>query len=252
MTKLFKLSIDGPVATITLDNPETHSRLPADQLPDLKQMLVEIEANDSIRVLVITGAGTKTFCAGYNIGDIEASPGKKIDLGDLLGELERLPIPTICALNGAVYGGGVDLTLACDFRIGVDSMVLQIPAAKLGVHYYLTGLQRAVERFGLNMAKRLLLLAEPMNAEQLLECGYLDYSVPRDELKSKTAELCTRIAGYAPIAVSGMKLALNEVARGAVDTERLNKHVMKASQSEDLKEGARAFLEKRKPQFTGK
>ena len=108
MTKLFKLSIDGPVATITLDNPETHNRLPADQLPDLKQMLVEIEANDSIHVLVITGAGTKTFCAGYNIGDIEASPGKKIDLGDLLGELERLPIPTICALNGAVYGGGVD------------------------------------------------------------------------------------------------------------------------------------------------
>lgn len=252
MSQLFKLSIDGPVATITLDNPKTHNRLPADQLPFLQQMLTEIEANPNLRVMVLTGAGTKTFCAGYDIGNIVSSPGKKIDLGDLMGQLERLPLPTICALNGSVYGGGVDLTMACDFRIGVDSMILQIPAAKLGVHYYLSGLQRALERFGLNQAKRLLLLAEPMTAQQLEQCGYLDYCVPRDELESKTAEICARFSEYAPLAVQGMKLALNEIARGDIDLDRINKRIKKAGESDDLKEGAKAFLEKRKPVFQGK
>ena len=252
MTQLFKLSIEGPIARITLDSAETHNRLPADQLPYFKQMLTDIEANPALRALVITGAGTKTFCAGYHIGNIQASTSEKLDLGELLGQLERLPIPTIAMLNGSVYGGGVDLSLACDFRIGVDPITVQIPAAKLGVHYYLSGLHRAVEHFGLNIAKRMLLLAEPMNAAQLTACGYLDYCVPQDELESKTAEICARITEYAPIAVSGMKLALNEVARGSVDVERLNKHAMKAAQSEDLKEGARAFLEKRKPVFQGK
>lgn len=252
MNDLFKLSIDGPTATITLDNPKTHNRLSANQLPYLQQMLTEVEGNSELRVLVITGTGTKTFCAGYDIGNILDSPGEKIDLGDLMGQLERLPLPTICAMNGSVYGGGVDLTMACDFRIGVDSMTLQIPAAKLGVHYYLTGLHRALERFGLNQAKRLLLLAEPMDAEQLIQCGYLDYSVPKDELESKTAELCARFAQYAPLAVQSMKLALNEIARGGFDTDKINQRIIKASQSEDLKEGAKAFLEKRKPVFQGK
>jgi len=249
---LFELSISDSIATLTLNSPETHNRIPANSLSYLNQYLDTIENNKNLRVLIITATGNQTFCAGYDIGNIVDTNWSENNLDHTIGRIEELAIPSICALNGSVYGGGVDLSLACDFRIGVDNLKLRVPAAKLGVHYYMGGLRRAVERLGLSLSKRILLLAEPFNAEQLLSVGYLDQLVPAEQLETKALEMAERIASLAPMAVQGMKLSLNEIARNQLNETEAIRRMLLAFQSEDLVEGTRAFMDKRPPVFSGK
>ncbi|MCC6529811.1 MAG: enoyl-CoA hydratase/isomerase family protein [Pseudomonadales bacterium] len=252
MNTLCDLQLDGPIATLSLNRPETHNRLPAAELPHLLELLDRVEADARLRVLVLTAAGNKTFCAGFDISDIGSEPQSAVTLDDVVSRLAALSIPTVCALNGAVYGGGVDLSLGCDFRIGVEGMQLQIPAARLGVHYYPNGMRRLIELLGLGMARRLLLLAQRLTAEELLACGYLDQLVPLADLPLTTAQMAQRLTEHAPLAVRGMKSCLNQLARGLFDEARARQGMEAAMNSQDLREGARAFQEKRSPRFKGR
>jgi len=170
----------------------------------------------------------------------------------LVDQLEDLRIPTICALNGSVYGGATDLALACDFRVGVEGMELGMPASRLGVHYYLSGLRRYVTRLGLGAAKRLFLTGLPMDAKQLLEIGYLDEVVPAAELAARVDALAATLASRAPLAVQGMKRALNDVARGNSDRAEVEAAVTRCMRSEDLVEGLVAWKARRPPVFRGR
>ncbi len=251
MTTLFNLGIEGPVATITLDRVERHNVITAADLPRLDDCLGRVEDDDALRVLVLTGAGEKTFCSGFDIGAIGDTDWSENPLDRVLDRLENLPLTTICALNGSVYGGGADLALTCDFRIGVLGMRMFVPPARLGVHYHLGGLRRFVERLGLGPAKRLLLAAETFADAELLAIGYLDYLVAREELVSRAAALADEIAGLAPLALRGMKRSLNSIARGALDAEAAQAAMLACLRSRDFAEGAAAYAEKRTPRFTG-
>ncbi|MHA1113290.1 MAG: enoyl-CoA hydratase/isomerase family protein [Alphaproteobacteria bacterium] len=248
----FKLEIDGARATITLDNPPVKNRLLASDLPGLNDILAKIENDADIRVAVLRATGEHAFCSGYAVGDIGDTDWEKNPLEEVCDRLEALPMPTICALNGNVYGGAVDLTLTCDFRIGVPGMNLAIPAVRLGVHYWPNGLSRHVERLGLGLAKRLFLAQETFTGEQLLDLGYLDYLAPLDELAARTDELAAKLAGHAPLPMRGMKRALNQVARGNLDIEATKAAILECMSSEDAREGPRAFAEKRAPVFKGR
>ena len=243
------LTVEGSCATIRLNRPLLHNRLSPQDLACLNDLLGTAEQDRSLRSLVLTASG-KSFCSGFEIGALgEAESGDGRAFERLADRLERCRLPTICALNGSVYGGATDLALACDFRVGVTGMTLLMPAARLGLHYYCGGLQRYVSRLGVSAAKRLFLLAEPADTETLLRIGYLDEAVASDALISRVRELTAVLAQRAPAAVQGMKAALNDIARGDADLKAIDAASGANSHSPELIEGRKAWLDKRSPRF---
>ena len=181
-TPLFDIS--GARATIRLNRPKHLNRLQPDDLDALMQLFDRIEADPAVRVLVLTGTG-RAFSAGYDLGSIaerasgapeQETAGSAFEI--VVNRLEDLAIPTICRLNGGVYGGATDLALACDFRIGVDSCEMFMPAARLGLHYYKSGIKRYVSRLGADNARKLFLTAEKIGAAEMLRIGYLTAMAP--------------------------------------------------------------------------
>src|SRR5207237_5177380 len=131
----------------------------------------------------------------------------------VVNRLEDLAVPTICRLNGGVYGGSTDLALACDFRIGLDACEMFMPAARLGLHYYKSGIKRYVSRLGVDNAKKLFLTAQKITAPEMLRIGYLTAMVPLEMLDEEVDKLATILAGNAPDDMSSMQLALHALAR---------------------------------------
>ena len=248
------LHLQGGRATLTLNRPAHHNRLHVEDLRVLQQHFRALRDDPAVRLLVITGSG-RSFCSGFHLGDFDnepAQPGAGPRLfEETVDALEALPLPTLCRLNGSVFGGATDLALACDFRVGVQGMVLRMPAARLGLHYYPSGLQRYVNRLGLATAKRLFLLAETVPADDLLALGYLDRLVPPDQLDATVQQLADALDSGAPLALRGMKQSLDEIARGAFDLPTLRAREALCANSADLQEGRAAMAEKRAPRFTG-
>src|ERR1700722_6543500 len=182
------LNIDGARATIRLNRPKHLNRLQPDDLDALLKLFDRIEADAAIRVMVLTGTG-RAFSAGYDLNSVaegatstveEKSAGSAFEV--MVNRLEDIGVPTICRLNGGVYGGSTDLALACDFRIGVDSCEMFMPAARLGLHYYKSGIRRYVSRLGADNARKLFLTAQKIGAAEMLRIGYLTTMVPAEAL----------------------------------------------------------------------
>ena len=247
------LSVTGLVATIQLNRPAVHNRLEPEDLAEFSRLLATVETEGAVRVLVVTATGA-SFSSGFNIGKLGAQDGAPaaVSFEQVADRLERFALPTICALNGSVYGGATDLALACDFRIGVLGMALVMPAARLGLHYYAGGLRRYVARLGLGAAKRLFLTAAKQDTAELLRIGYLDEAVAPEALMPRTLALAATLAANAPLAVQGMKRCLNDIARGDADPAVIEAYVDRSAQSADLREGQAAWLQKRSPVFTGR
>jgi enoyl-CoA hydratase/carnithine racemase len=255
------LTTDGAVATIRLNRPRVMNRIEPADLAALSRIFAEINASDAIRVVVLTGTG-KAFSSGYHLGDLAERtskgdapkpaepPGPTFE--QVADQLEDLRVPTICRLNGGVYGGSTDLALACDFRIGHTGIEMFMPAGRLGVHYYKSGVKRYVTRLGVNNAKMLFLTARKVGAQEMREIGYLTELCAPDELDARVAALAETLAANAPLSVSGIKLSINEFARQGFDDEAFLERYLRCQQSEDLKEGLAAFKEKRKPAFRGR
>ena len=248
------LAIDGARATIRLNRPRHLNRLQPEDLDALLKLFDRIEADPAIRVLVLTGTG-RAFSAGYDLGSIaeragaeqEQTAGSAFEV--VVDRLEDLGLPTICRLNGGVYGGSTDLALACDFRIGIDTSEMFMPAARLGLHYYKSGIARYVSRLGADNAKKLFLTAEKIDAPEMLRIGYLTAMVPPEALDGEVDRLATLLAGNAPVAMRGMKRTINEIARGELDEAAADRRALDSMRSAEIKEGIRAFTEKRPPKF---
>ena len=253
------LSIQGSRATLHLNRPKVMNRIQPEDIVAIMGFLAEVEANPEVRVLVIASTG-KSFSAGAHLGNmaqqaaaggIKDTPGASFE--DMINRLEMLTIPTIARLHGGVYGGSTDLVLACDFRVGVTpATVMFMPAARIGVHYYESGLRRYVSRLGLNNAKRLFMLAEQQSSEELLRIGYLTDLTTPEELDARIDAIANRLGELAPLAVQGAKRAINEIGHQALDVQAMHARMKVAKNSDDIKEGLAAFKEKRKPVFKGR
>jgi enoyl-CoA hydratase len=249
------LERQGARATIRLNRPRHLNRLQADDLGVLMKLFAEIEADSAILVLVLTGTG-RAFSAGYDLNSVAEGATSEVEQkgGEsafemTVNRLEDIGIPTICRLNGGVYGGSTDLALACDFRIGVDTCEMFMPAARLGLHYYKSGIARYVARLGLDNAKRLFLTAEKIGATEMLRIGYLTSMVPPEALDEEVDRLAAVLAGNAPVAMRGMKRTIHEIARGKLDEEAADRRHRDSMRGEEIKEGIKAFAEKRPPKF---
>jgi len=250
-----RLALKGSIASITLDNPQKHNSLSAEDIEMFLSHLEYLEARPEIRVLVITGNGPKTFCAGVSLVEL-TSDGAIADLfQELTDKLANMKIPTLCAMNGSAFGGGAELSLCCDFRIGVKGMAVQIPAARFGLCYPINGIRRYVQRLGINTAKKLLMAAEKLDAETLLAEQYLTHLVEPAELAETAAQMAENLSQLAPLAVTGMKQICDQMVEGNLSTEELNQDaqtiVQNCRQSKDLLEGLNAMRERRQPKFTG-
>jgi enoyl-CoA hydratase/carnithine racemase len=251
------LTIADGKALVRLNRPAAHNRIEPADLDALVEIYNRIDQDTSIRVLVITGTG-KSFSSGFHIGalgeskDPKARPYDPHGFERMVDQLEALRVPTIAALNGGVYGGSTDLALACDFRIGVEGCRMFMPAARLGIVYYESGLRRYVSRLGVNNAKRLFLTAEPVEAAELLRMEYLTEVVPAEQLTARVEALASAIAANAPLAMAATKKALNDTAAGRLVRAELEAARAMCLKSEDHKEGLKAWAEKRKPVFQGR
>ena len=250
------LSIADRRAVVLLNRPRQHNRIEPQDLIALEQFFARIDADAAIRVLVLTATG-KSFSSGFHIGALlERNAGEDANYDRdaferTVDRLEALRVPTIAALHGSVYGGATDLALACDFRIGVEGMRMLMPAARLGIVYYPSGVQRYVTRLGVAAAKKLFLTAQPIDAAEMLRIGYLDEIVPADQLMARVEALAATLTANAPLAVAGLKRAINETAAGTLDRAALAAIRARCSKSDDHQEALRAWAEKRTPVFTG-
>ena len=249
------LDVSGARATIRLNRPKHLNRLQAEDLDVLLNLFDRIEADPAIRVLVLTGTG-RAFSAGYDLNSVaaratsaveESSAGSAFEV--VVNRLEDLGLPTICRLNGGVYGGSTDLALACDFRIGIETCEMFMPAARLGLHYYKSGIGRYVSRLGVDNAKRLFLTAERIGAVEMLRIGYLTAMEPAETFDVEVDRLAAVLAANAPVAMRGMKRTINELARGRLDEAAADRRHRDSMRSAEIKEGIAAFSEKRPPKF---
>ena len=246
-----RLTKHGRVARITLNRPNQHNALEVEDTERFRACLEEIDDDDAIRVLIVTGTGQRTFCAGASLKQLESGDMSGTIFEKLTDRLAEVRVPTICGLNGSAYGGGTEIALCCDFRIGVRGSRMSVPAARLGLCYPLGGLRRYVERLGLSTAKRILVANEELDADEMLRVGFLDRLVEREELEGVLDEYADRIVGLAPLAAQYMKRILTRIAAGTVEVGEAQALIDRCATSADFREGLRAQRVGEAPRFEG-
>lgn len=219
-------------ATITLSRPAEHNRIAPSDIGQIMRHLDEIEGQHGTRVLVWTGLGEKTFSSGYTLSAIRN--GLDSSFEDMLNRIEAFPLPTICALNGSVYGGGTDIAMCCDWRIGVQGSRMFVPAARFGLHYYPGGLRRFVTRLGPVVTKRIFLTGLPLSDEEMLRTGFLQELVERHALDATLDRYCAALQEGDAQAIASMKMNIDALARGDMDESFGRKRYQQTLESAEL------------------
>jgi enoyl-CoA hydratase len=248
-----------PIAVVTIDRPKVLNALNHVSMTELELVFTDIRENDAIRAVLLTGAGEKAFVAGADIGElasVSALEGEQLARrGQRVFHLiENCGKPVIACINGFALGGGCELALACTLRIASSSARLGQPEVKLGIIPGYGGTQRLPRLIGKGAALKLILTGEIIGAEEALRLGLVDEVVAPDQVLARAEQIATTIAGMAPLAVRDSIRAVNS----GYDLPLASGLELEASlfglacSTSDKAEGARAFLEKRAPQWTGK
>lgn len=249
--------VRGPLALITLNRPSKRNAISLSTLEELQKAVTLAEHDDAVRVLAFTGAGDKAFASGSDLAEVEHRDLKKAlepIVQGLAERLERLPKPTIAAINGLCYGGGLEVALGCDVRVASETAAFATPEGKLGIIPGGGATQRLPRIVGRGWGMHMLLMGEPIDAQQALSIGLVTKLTAPEALLDEVQAMAEHLATFAPFVPRFMKamvhsgmeaslvagLALEKFAQGAL------------CETEDKKEGLRAFLEKRPPQWQGR
>jgi enoyl-CoA hydratase/carnithine racemase len=248
----------GAVAWLTFNRPQSRNAMTYAMYERLAQVCDEVEADPTVRVLVLTGAGDKAFVAGTDISQFRSltTPQDALDyekrLDRVIGRLESVALPTIAMIRGYAVGGGASIAMACDLRLCSPDARFGVPIARtLGNCLSMNTVSRLIDLMGPARMKELIFTARMIEAEEALAAGLVNQIVPSEELASRTRELAEQIAANAPLTIRVTKEAVRRVL-----AERRTAHgddlVLAAYLSQDFAEGVRSFLDKRKPVWQGK
>ncbi|WP_010289512.1 enoyl-CoA hydratase [Kurthia massiliensis] len=256
---LVQLEIKDRLAIITLNRPEAANAMSRAMLQAYIEVLEQVAHDRSIRVVLLTGAGEKVFCAGADLKERqqmdEVMTKKTIALiGEAITKTEQLPQPVIAMMNGMALGGGLELALACDIRVAATTAKLGLTETSLGIIPGAGGTQRLPRLIGTGRAKELIYTARRITAEEAVQLGLVEHIYIQELLREETEKLALEIAENAPLALIQAKRAIQQGMqtdlKTGIDIERLAYE--RLLQTEDRLEGLAAFKEKRAPQYEGK
>ena len=254
------VEVDEPIGVIMLNRPAVLNALRSGLLDELGAALAEMEQDPRVRAVVLTGAGEKAFAAGADIGELNAlatagSGTEQARRGQALTrQIERMRKPVVMAINGFALGGGCELAMAGDILIASENAKFGQPEVNLGLIPGYGGSQRTTRLVGKGMAAYLCLTGEIIDAKEALRIGLVQRVVPAAELMNEAKRVASVIASKAPLAIAACKRAINNGAHLSID-DALELEALEFGSlvnTEDIKEGTNAFLEKRKPTWKGR
>lgn len=244
--------VEGAVAVLTINRPKALNALNSAVLDEINEAIDAIDL-DTVRALILTGAGEKSFVAGADIGEMSTLTkaegeafGKKGN--DVFRKIETLPIPVICAINGFALGGGCEISMACDIRICSENAVFGQPEVGLGITPGFGGTQRLARTVGIGMAKQLIFTGRNIKAPEALRIGLVNAVYPAEELMPAAKKMASIIAGNAPIAVRNCKKAINDGLQVGIDEAIIIEEKLFGDcfETEDQKYGMAFFLDRNK------
>ncbi len=250
MKSLEFIKKDG-VGVLLLNSPKTKNALKSKDMSLIRDIL-QSEARSDIYALIISGKGN-VFCSGADFSEIVSIIGKNKkdhelqsnDMSKLCDSIQNFPLPTVCALNGSAYGGGVEIACACDFRISVSNIEIMVPPAKIGIHYHPTGIKRFLDIFGSSVTKRLLLTATKMSEKELKDVGFFDQIINKGEnIIEKARGFIALFENLSPEAVRGMKLSINDIAMHSMNTKSFDLRIKETLESQYLERQLKLIKEK--------
>jgi len=262
--RLLLIEKQEKVCTILINRPERRNALSPLMLFQLADTLTRLKEEDEVRCLVIRGAGDKAFSAGYDISAIPTNMTPEMaetfraknPLQTGLQAIIDFPYPVIAMINGHAFGAGCELAITCDIRIAAEGARLSMPPAKLGIIYHWSGIMRFINVVGLANAKEMFFTGRAYEASRVREMGLVNYVVPADQIAPFTYEMAQEISENAPLSLKGLKTIFYKCFQyqkiDPEDDRAIEMLRNQAFKSEDLKEGQRAFQEKRKPVFKGR
>ena len=253
------LEMDGAIATLTINRPDKRNAVNNATVEEIDQALDQVEANQDLRVLILTGAGEKAFVAGADIKELDR---RDTILGrtetrrrqEVYTRIEQLDIPSIAAINGWALGTGLELTMVCTLRVASSSAKMGQPEVKLGIIPGAGGTYRLPRLVGMGRAMEMILTGEPVTADQALAMGLVNRVVPPEKLMEEVRTLAQTIAALPKLAVQYAKEAVLRCVEGSLVEGLAHESYLHALAcgTQDKKEGVASFLEKRDPKFTGK
>jgi len=256
--KFIKAEEDGFTGTIFLDNDAKHNSLNLEMLQEIVDTVDDFEAKKIRAVVIRSNAGKKVWCAGLRIDQLPDPDNDPVPyeypLEKVLKKLEHFPGAVIAMIEGSVWGGGCELAFSCDILIGTPDSSFAITPAKLGAPYNPVQVQRVLNLVETNIARELFFTASPIEASRALELGILNHVVAKQELEQFTKNMCDKIVVNAPLNITLIKKQIYALSRTnveTVNTKEIKQLIAASFYSDDFKEGKRAFLEKRKPNFKG-